>query len=183
MPFTFTRLNISDVILAEPQIFSDDRGLFFESFKESDFFSSGIKNNFVQDNISHSLQGVIRGLHFQKLPKAQAKLVSDIKGEIFDVAVDIRKNSQTYGKWVGEILSEENHKLLYIPEGFAHGFCVISDDAYVHYKVSNEYSSEHELGIVWNDPQLNIKWPTIKSTISKKDTQLPLLENLEIDFE
>ena len=139
MPFTFTRLNISDVILAEPQIFSDDRGLFFESFKESDFFSSGIKNNFVQDNISHSLQGVIRGLHFQKLPKAQAKLVSAIKGEIFDVAVDIRKNSQTYGKWVGEILSEENHKLLYIPEGFAHGFCVISDDAYVHYKVSNEY--------------------------------------------
>ena len=143
MPFTFTRLNISDVILAEPQIFSDDRGLFFESFKESDFFSSGIKNNFVQDNISHSLQGVIRGLHFQKLPKAQAKLVSAIKGEIFDVAVDIRKNSQTYGKWVGEILSEDNHKLLYIPEGFAHGFCVISDDAYVHYKVSNEYKTNY----------------------------------------
>ena len=182
MPFTFKRLSIPDVILIEPQSFSDDRGFFFESFKESDFFSNGIDKKFVQDNFSHSVNGVIRGLHFQKAPKAQAKLVTVLKGKIFDVAVDIRKNSPTYGKWVSEILSDDTHNLLYVPEGFAHGFCVISDEADVLYKVSNEYSQEHERSIIWNDPKLNIEWPIKKPVISNKDNKLSLLENLDNDF-
>ena len=182
MPFTFKRLSIHDVILVEPQSFSDDRGFFFESFKESDFFSNGIDKKFVQDNFSHSVNGVIRGLHFQKAPKAQAKLVTVLKGKIFDVAVDIRKNSPTYGKWVSEILSDNTHNLLYVPEGFAHGFCVISDEADVLYKVSNEYSQEHERSIIWNDPKLDIQWPIKKPIISNKDNKLSLLENLDNDF-
>jgi len=182
MPFTFKRLSIPDVILIEPSSFSDDRGFFFESFKESDFFSNGIDKKFVQDNFSHSINGVIRGLHFQKAPKAQAKLVTVLKGKIFDVAVDIRKNSPTYGKWVSEILSDDTHNLLYVPEGFAHGFCVISDEADVQYKVSNEYSQEHERSIIWNDPKLNIEWPIKKPIISNKDNKLSLLENLDNDF-
>ena len=182
MPFTFKRLSIPDVILVEPQSFSDDRGFFFESFKESDFFLNGIDKKFVQDNFSHSVNGVIRGLHFQKAPKAQAKLVTVLKGKIFDVAVDIRKNSPTYGKWVSEILSGDTHNLLYVPEGFAHGFCVISDEADVLYKVSNEYSQEHERSIIWNDPKLDIQWPIKKPIISNKDNKLSLLENLDNDF-
>ena len=182
MSFTFKRLSIPDVILVEPQSFSDDRGFFFESFKESDFFLNGIDKKFVQDNFSHSVNGVIRGLHFQKAPKAQAKLVTVLKGKIFDVAVDIRKNSPTYGKWVSEILSGDTHNLLYVPEGFAHGFCVISDEADVLYKVSNEYSQEHERSIIWNDPKLDIQWPIKKPIISNKDNKLSLLENLDNDF-
>jgi len=182
MPFTFKRLSISDVIFIEPKSFSDDRGFFFESFKESDFFLNGIDKKFVQDNFSHSVNGVIRGLHFQKAPKAQAKLVTVLKGKIFDVAVDIRKNSPTYGKWVSEILSDNTHNLLYVPEGFAHGFCVISDEADVLYKVSNEYSQEHERSIIWNDPKLDIQWPIKKPIISNKDNKLSLLENLDNDF-
>ena len=179
MPFSFKRLSIPDIMLVELQSFPDDRGFFFESFKESEFLSGGIDKKFVQDNFSHSIRGVIRGLHFQKTPKAQAKLVSVLKGEIFDVAVDIRKNSPTYGKCVSEILSENNHKLLYIPEGFAHGFCVLSEEADVFYKISNEYSPEHEHGIIWNDPKLNIDWPISKPIISSNDSKLPLFENLE----
>ena len=182
MPFTFKRLSIPDVIFIEPKSFSDDRGFFFESFKESDFFLNGIDKKFVQDNFSHSVNGVIRGLHFQKAPKAQAKLVTVLKGKIFDVAVDIRKNSPTYGKWVSEILSDNTHNLLYVPEGFAHGFCVISDEADVLYKVSNEYSQEHERSIIWNDPKLDIQWPIKKPIISNKDNKLSLLENLDNDF-
>ena len=182
MPFTFKRLSIPDVILAQPKSFSDDRGFFLESFKESDFVLNGINIKFVQDNISHSVLGVIRGLHFQKNPMAQAKLVTAIKGEIFDVVVDIRKDSPTYGKWISEILSDKDHKLLYVPEGFAHGFCVLSKEAYVYYKVSNEYSPEHERGIIWNDPKLNIDWPISKPIVSGDDAKLPLFENLDNDF-
>ena len=158
MPFTFKRLEIPDVIVIEPKSFSDDRGFFLESFKECDFTSNGIDVKFVQDNISHSVKDVIRGLHFQSSPKAQAKLITVVNGEILDVAVDIRKSSPTYGKWISEILSADNHNLLYIPEGFAHGFNVLSKEADVMYKVSNEYSPEHEQGIIWNDPKLNIQW-------------------------
>jgi dTDP-4-dehydrorhamnose 3,5-epimerase len=121
MPFKFKRLKIPDVILVESQEFSDERGFFMESFKESVFAENGINSRFVQDNYSHSVKGVIRGLHYQKPPKSQAKLMMALRGEIFDVAVDIRKGSPTYGKWVGEILSDKNHNLLYAPEGFAHG--------------------------------------------------------------
>ena len=182
MTFTFKKLSIPDVILIEPKSFSDDRGFFLESFKTSEFVSNGINTKFVQDNISHSGKDVLRGLHFQKNPNAQAKLVTVVKGEIFDVVVDIRKNSPTYGKWASETLSENNHNLLYIPEGFAHGFCVLSKEADVYYKVSNEYSPEDEGGIIWNDPSLNIDWPVSKPIVSSSDTQLPLFENLDNYF-
>ena len=182
MAFKFKKLEIQDVILVEPKLFLDDRGFFLESFKESEFISNGIDKKFVQDNFSHSVHGVIRGLHYQKNPKSQAKLVTVLKGKIFDVAIDIRKNSPTFGKWVGEIISEDDHKLLYIPEGFAHGFCVLSKYADVHYKVNNEYSPEHESGIIWNDPKLNIYWPIKNPIISTKDNELPTLENSESAF-
>jgi len=182
MAFTFKSLKIPEVILVEPQSFPDGRGFFLESFKESEFVSNGIKTRFVQDNFSHSVKGVLRGLHYQKTSKAQAKLVIALRGEIFDVAVDIRKDSPTYGKWVGEILSENNHKLLYIPEGFAHGFCVLSDGADVLYKVNQEYSLEHDRGIIWNDHEINISWPIDKPIISKNDLQLPLLKNADNNF-
>ena len=182
MAFAFKKLDIPEVILVETQSFPDDRGFFLESFKESIFASNGIDTRFVQDNFSHSVKGVLRGLHYQKNPKAQSKLVTALRGEIFDVAVDIRENSPTFGKWVGEILSGINHKLLYIPEGFAHGFCVLSEEADVLYKVSNEYSPEHEEGIVWNDPEVDIRWPIDTPIIHEKDSKLPLLKNTNGDF-
>jgi len=182
MPFTFQKLEISEVILVDAKSFSDERGFFLESFKESVFASNGIDTGFVQDNFSHSVKGVLRGLHYQKNPKAQAKLVTALRGEIFDVAVDIRKDSPTYRRWIGEILSENNHKLLYIPEGFAHGFCVLSKEADVLYKVTNEYSSEHERGILWNDPDIGIKWSTEKPILSEKDSKLPGLKNVDNNF-
>ena len=182
MPFTFKKLDIPEVILVEDNAFSDDRGYFLEIFKESVFTSNGINTKFVQDNFSHSIKGVIRGLHYQKNPKAQAKLVTALRGEIFDVAVDIRKNSPTFGKWIGEVLSEKNHKLLYVPEGFAHGFCVLSNEADVLYKVNQEYSPEHEKGIVWNDPDLNISWPIKKPILQEKDILLPILKNADNNF-
>ena len=182
MPFTFKKLEIPEVILVEAKAFLDDRGFFLESFKESIFVSNGINTKFVQDNFSHSVKGALRGLHYQKNPKAQAKLVVTLRGEIFDVAVDIRKNSPTYGKWTGEILSEQNHKLLYIPEGFAHGFCVLSEQADVLYKVNNEYSPEHEKGIIWNDPDIGIAWPIDNPILHEKDQKLPLLKNADNNF-
>jgi dTDP-4-dehydrorhamnose 3,5-epimerase len=182
MTFSFKNLSICDVILIEAQSFHDDRGFFFESFKESSFVSNGIDTKFVQDNFSHSVRGVLRGLHYQKNPKAQSKLVTALRGEIFDVAVDIRQNSPTFGKWIGEILSEKNHKSLYIPEGFAHGFCVISETADILYKVNNEYSPENERGIIWNDPQINITWPIDTPILHEKDSVLPVLKNIDNDF-
>ena len=182
MAFTFKRLQIPDIILVEPKLLLDNRGFFFESFKESDFFKNGITKKFIQDNFSHSTYGVIRGLHYQKKTRDQAKIITVVKGKIFDVAVDIRKNSPSYGKWISEILSEDDHKLLYVPEGFAHGFCVLSQEADIFYKVSNEYSKEHERGIVWNDPTINISWPIKEPIISDKDNQLPLLKNSDSDF-
>ena len=182
MPFTFKKLSIPEVILIESQSFQDERGFFLESFKESDFSENGINTRFVQDNFSRSTKGVLRALHYQKNPKAQAKLVTAIRGKIFDVTVDIRKDSPTYGKWVGEILCEQNHKLLYIPEGFAHGYCVLTDEADVFYKVNHEYSPEHERGILWNDPEVDVKWPINKPIVSKRDLQLPLLKNADNNF-
>jgi len=182
MPFTFQKLNIPEVILIDTTPYPDTRGYFMESFKESIFKNHGIDTNFVQDNFSHSIQGVLRGLHYQKNPKAQAKLVSTLRGEIFDVVVDIRKDSPTYGKWISTILSEENHYILYIPEGFAHGFCVLSKEADVLYKVNHEYSPEHEKGIKWNDPTVNIMWPIDKPILTEKDAQLPDLKNADNNF-
>ena len=183
MPFRFSPLSIPEVILIEPKIFPDERGIFFENFKKSDFSFNGIDTKFLQDNFSQSKKNVIRGLHFQIPPKAQAKFVSALKGEILDIAVDIRKNSLTYGKWISQILSENNHKSLYIPEGFAHGFCVLSEEASVLYKVSQEFSLEHDRGINWSDPDLKISWPVEKPIISKKDSGLPFLKNIDSYFE
>ena len=182
MGFIFRKLSIPEVIVIETQSFSDDRGFFLENFKISSFVSNGINTKFVQDNFSHSIKGVLRGLHYQKNLKAQAKFVTALRGEIFDVAVDIRKNSPTFGQWVGEILSDENHKSLYIPEGFAHGFCVLSESATVMYKINQEYSPDHEQGIIWNDPDIDISWPISESIISEKDQNLPLFKTQTYDF-
>ncbi len=182
MPFSFKRLSIPEVILVEPKVFPDERGFFLESFKESTFQENGITTKFVQDNYSHSIKGVLRGLHYQKNPKAQAMLVTAIKGKIFVVAVDIRKDSPTYGKWVGENLSEQNHKSLYVPEGFAHGFLCLSDEADVVYKVNEEYSADNDRGILWNDPAVGVKWPIENPIISEKDKQQPLLEKADNNF-
>ena len=183
MSFTFKKLNLSDVMLVEAKSFPDDRGYFKEIFKESSFIENEINTRFVQDNFSHSIKGVLRGLHFQKNPKAQAKLVTVFRGEIFDVVVDVRKDSPTYRKWVSEILSEQNHKLLFIPEGFAHGYCVISDEADIFYKVNQEYSPEHDRGFIWNDPEVAIKWPMDNPLISDKDLKLPFLKNADNNFQ
>lgn len=183
MPFTFKNLSIPEVIAVEAVPFTDERGFFLECFKESSFLEHGIDTRFVQDNISHSTKGVLRGLHYQKCALAQAKLVTTIRGEIFDVAVDLRKGSPTYGRWVGEILSERNHRALYIPAGFAHGFLVLSDEADVYYKVSNEYSPEHTRGISWNDPDIGISWPLRNPIIKDSDAWQPQLKNADNDFQ
>jgi len=182
MSFTFKKLDIPEVILVEAKSSPDERGFFLESFKESVFLENGINTKFVQDNFSHSTKDVLRGLHYQKNPKAQAKLLTVLRGEIFDVAVDIRKNSPTYGKWISEILSEHNKKLIYIPEGFAHGFCILSDEADVFYKVNQEHSPEHDSGLIWNDPEINIKWPIDKPIMSERDQKLPLFKNADNNF-
>ncbi len=180
MPFEFKEYDIEGVKLVIPKVFEDERGFFLESYKKSDFYNNGIEVEFNQDNHSKSTKGVLRGLHYQKNPKGQAKLVRCIKGEIFDVAVDIRKNSHTFGRWVGEKLSESNKYMLYIPEGFAHGFLVLSDEAELIYKASNEYSKEHDRGILWNDPDININWGINYSPVlSEKDKHQPLLKDIK----
>jgi len=180
MPFIFNKTKIEKVILIEPQIFGDSRGFFMESYKKSDFIKNGIKDDFSQDNHSKSSKGVLRGLHYQQKPKTQAKLIRCTKGRIFDVAVDIRKSSKTFGKWVGSELSEENKKMLYIPEGFAHGFVVLSDEAELLYKASNEFCKELDRGIKWNDPTINIHWRVdFEPLISEKDSLQPFFEDLK----
>ncbi|MDD3419682.1 MAG: dTDP-4-dehydrorhamnose 3,5-epimerase [Candidatus Gastranaerophilales bacterium] len=180
MPFEFIKTEIEDVILIEPKVFGDSRGFFLESYKKSDFENAGICDDFNQDNHSKSTKGVLRGLHYQLAPKTQAKIVRCPKGRIFDVAVDIRKNSKTFGKWVGYELSEENKRMLYIPSGFAHGFVVLSDEAELLYKASNEFCQELDRGIKWNDPKININWNLdFEPLVSEKDSQQPLLSALK----
>lgn len=163
------QLSLAGLILIEPKVFTDERGFFLESWNQSKYQAAGITSNFVQDNLSFSQKGVLRGLHYQ-LPKAQGKLLQVLQGEIFDVAVDIRKSSQTFGKWEGVHLSSENKKQLFIPEGFAHGFLVLSETALVSYKCTELYHPENEKTIVWNDPTLNIAWPFEgEKIISAKD--------------
>ena len=169
----FTSLSIPDVFLIEPNVYKDKRGLFFESFNQKEF-EEAIKRkvNFIQDNHSKSSKGVLRGLHYQSEPYEQAKLVRVIQGEVWDVAVDIRKNSKTYGAWVGEVLSADNKKQLWIPEGFAHGFYVLSDVAELIYKVNQFYSKPHEKILHWKDNCFNIEWPikNNKVLLSEKDS-------------
>jgi len=177
MPFSFMRLEIADVILIEPRVFRDERGFFMESYRRSEFAAFGITEIFVQDNHSRSRRGVLRGLHYQNPPRAQGKLVRAVSGEIFDVAVDIRRGSPTYGRWVGVNLSEENMRMLYIPPGFAHGFMTLSDVADVMYKTTDEYSPEHEAGIIWNDPGIGIEWPVSRPVLSPRDAKWPGLRD------
>lgn len=169
-----TRLSIPDVVLFTPKVFGDDRGFFFESFNSKVFEEgTGLQRDFVQDNHSKSQKGVLRGLHYQLSPKAQGKLVRVVQGEVFDVAIDLRKTSPTFGKWVGEILSADNKKQLWIPEGFAHGFVTLSETAEFLYKTTDCYAPEHERCIRWDDAKLNIHWPTgaRQPLVSSKDAQ------------
>ena len=179
MPFVFERLKIEDLILVRPKVFGDNRGFFAECYKKSDFALNGINVDFVQDNHSKSSKGVLRGLHYQQSPYAQAKLVKCIKGQIYDVAVDIRPNSKSFGKYVKVELSEDNKCMLYIPEGFAHGFVVLSDEAELIYKTSAEYAPEYDNGIRWDDKNLNIDWGIdFEPVLSEKDKKLPYLKEL-----
>ncbi|AEH44607.1 dTDP-4-dehydrorhamnose 3,5-epimerase [Thermodesulfatator indicus DSM 15286] len=177
MPFEFIKTEIPEVIIVKPKVFGDERGFFMETYKKSDFERAGIDTDFVQDNHSKSIKNVLRGLHFQIEPKAQGKLVRCIRGKIFDVAVDIRKGSPSFGKWVGVELSEENKLMLWIPKGFAHGFLTISEEAEIIYKVSgSEYSPEHDRSIRWNDPDIGINWPLKEEPIlSEKDRKASFL--------
>lgn len=165
------KTDIPEVLIFEPKVFGDERGFFFESFSQKVFEEAvGYKVNFVQDNHSKSSKGVLRGLHYQLAPYAQGKLVRCVAGEVFDVAVDIRKDSPTFGKWIGVNLSADNKRQLWIPEGFAHGFLVLSDSAEFVYKTTNYYTPEYDRGIIWNDPTIGIKWPDVKKiTLSNKD--------------
>lgn len=182
MPFQFEKTKIPDVILVKPKVFEDKRGFFMETYEKNSFKEAGIESNFIQDNHSRSSYKVLRGLHFQKPPYAQAKLVRCLQGEIYDVAVDLRSNSPTYGQYVSANLSSENRHQLYIPRGFAHGFLVLSDSAEVAYKVDNTYAPDHEGGLIWNDPTVNIDWPISNPILSKKDKNWPSLKNLEKPF-
>lgn len=182
MSFEFRQLSLSGVILITPRVFEDARGFFVETYKQSEFAANGISDNFIQDNHSKSSKNVLRGLHYQKDPKAQGKLVRCVSGEIFDVAVDIRKGSQTFGRWVGEVLSAENKKMLYVPPGFAHGFLVLSDTAEIIYKTTQEYSPENDRGIRWDDPDIAINWGVSQPLVSEKDAKQPLLTDADINF-
>jgi len=174
LSFSFKSCPIPGLFEIQPKIFADNRGYFFEAWSQQDFESAGINANFVQDNQSRSVKGVLRGLHFQKI-HAQGKLVRAIEGEIFDVAVDIRRDSPTRGKWYAVILSGEKQNQFYIPEGFAHGFLVLSNTAIFAYKCTDFYYPEDEDGIIWNDPAIGIKWPElgIDYLLSEKDKKLP----------
>ncbi|MCS6803734.1 MAG: dTDP-4-dehydrorhamnose 3,5-epimerase [Acidobacteriota bacterium] len=181
MPFEFQQLDIPDVILIQSQRFSDARGAFAETYKRSEFAAHGIPE-FVQDNLSQSVRNVVRGLHYQSPPRAQGKLVMALRGEVFDVAVDIRRGSPTFGRWVGVRLSSEPLTMLYIPAGFAHGYCALSDEADVLYKVTDEYTPELDRGILWNDPDIGIRWPVQHPILSAKDERLPRLKDADIPF-
>jgi len=182
MPFEFQKLSIPDVLLITPKVFNDRRGFFLETYKKSEFVINGVSDNFIQDNFSHSTRGTLRGLHYQIHPKAQAKLVMVFKGEVFDVAVDIRQGSPTFGQWVSVVLSEKKFQMLYIPVGFAHGFCVLSKEADFIYKVTEEYAPAYERGISWNDPSIGIECLISSPILSPKDIELPLLREAEYNF-
>ncbi|WP_077358724.1 dTDP-4-dehydrorhamnose 3,5-epimerase [Virgibacillus halodenitrificans] len=176
--------NLEGVLVIEPKVFGDHRGWFMETYSDAKFSEAGIDLNFVQDNQSFSAaKGTLRGLHYQLNPKAQTKLVRCTQGSIFDVAVDIRKNSHTFGKWFGIELSAENKKQLLVPKGFAHAFITLTDYVEVQYKVDELYSPENDRGIIWNDPEIGIEWPIdITPILSEKDQKAPLLKDAENNF-
>ncbi|MFZ5571236.1 MAG: dTDP-4-dehydrorhamnose 3,5-epimerase [Thermodesulfobacteriota bacterium] len=174
-------VKLEGVLVIEPRVFSDPRGFFMETYHQSRYRDHGIQAHFVQDNLSFSVANTLRGLHYQ-YPQSQAKLVQVFQGEIWDVAVDIRRGSPTFGEWVGVCLSGENKRQLFIPEGFAHGFAVLSESAVFTYKCSDFYSPETERGIIWNDPDLAIEWPLSTPLLSDKDQQYGLLRDIETAF-
>lgn len=179
MGFKFTKLDIDGLVLIEPDVFGDDRGFFMETYRKSLFFENGINVEFSQDNQSYSKKGVLRGLHFQKEPYGQDKLVRCIKGEVYDVAVDLRKDSPTFGRWYGLNLSAENKKQFFIPRGFAHGFVVLSEDAEVCYKVSGEYAPAANCGVIWNDAEIGVEWGEINPILSEQDKKWLTLQELK----
>lgn|SRR3989338_8990594 len=183
MPFHFKSLAIPEIIHIEPEVHGDERGFFAEIYRYPEFKNNGIGETFAQVSYSKSSKGIVRGLHYQKSPMAQGKLVSVMEGEIFDVAVDIRAGSPTYGRWVSATLNAEKKNMLYIPEGFAHGFCVLSQTVQMVYYCTQVYSLEHERGIRWDDPGLNIAWPVKEPVLSKRDSAMPLLRDADNNFE
>lgn len=183
MTFTFTQVKSPEGLkVITPYVFNDERGFFMETFRADEFEKVGIKEEFIQDNQSRSVKGVIRGLHFQVDPHEQSKLVRCIRGEVFDVAVDMRKKSDSFGKWFGVVLSEENKKMLYIPKGFAHGYSTLSEEAEVAYKVDEFYSKDDERGIVYNDPKIAVEWRVASPIVSTKDKALPRFDEEEEYF-
>lgn len=178
------KTKLDGVLIIEPAVYGDSRGFFMESYSKQKFNDLGLDFDLIQDNHSLSAQaGVIRGLHYQSSPKAQTKIVRVLTGAIYDVAVDIREGSPTFGEWVGVVLSEENKRQLIVPKGFAHGFCTIVPNTNVLYKVDEYYSPENDRGILWNDPDLNIDWPTTSPILSDKDKNQPLFKQLQQQFE
>jgi dTDP-4-dehydrorhamnose 3,5-epimerase len=173
-----TVMSLPEVLLIEPQRFGDARGYFLETFQEERYRAAGINLGFVQDNLSRSSRGILRGLHLQH-PNGQGKLVYVLAGEVFDVAVDVRVGSPNFGKWTGAVLSAEDHRQLWIPPGFAHGFCVTSETALFTYKCTALYSVANELGVVWNDPAIGIPWPIVDPKLSAKDAALPKLADID----
>ena len=173
--------SLEGVLLIEPFVFEDKRGFFMETYQKETYRELGIDSNFVQDNLSYSVRGTLRGLHYQ-LPHAQAKLVQVIKGEIFDVTMDIRSGSPTLGKWAGVHLSDKNRRQLYIPEGFAHGFCVLSETAIFTYKCSDFYSPDSERGILWSDPDIGVDWPVENPVLSEKDRNYDYLKDVPPEY-
>jgi dTDP-4-dehydrorhamnose 3,5-epimerase len=182
MPFSYCSLEIPDVWVIEARRFQDERGFFEEIYQQSDFEAHGLPAVFAQDNHSYSVRGVLRGLHYQKEPQAQGKLLRVMVGQIYDVAVDIRRRSPTFGRWVGVVLSGDDGRMLYIPPGFAHGFCVLSDGMHLIYKTTAEYAPDLDRGIRWDDPEIGIDWPVAQPIVSLKDAQLPLLRDADNDF-
>jgi len=173
------KTSIKGLVLVEPDVYPDSRGYFFESFQREKFLELGIDADFVQDNESMSQKNVLRGLHFQKPPFAQGKLVRVVRGSVLDVAVDIRRNSKTYGQWESSVLSAANKLMMWIPEGFAHGFLVLEDDTIFQYKCTNYYNKESECGIIWNDPDLKIDWGIENPLVSEKDLKGIRFKNLK----
>ena len=170
--------SLEGFLIIEPNCFKDDRGFFLETYQEDIYKAAGITDKFVQDNQSRSIKGVIRGMHFQKPPYTETKLIRVIQGKVLDVFIDLRKNSATYGTWDSVELSQDNNLCVYIPKGFAHGFCALSDAAEFLYKVSENYSAEKEKGIIWNDPDIGIDWPISDPILSEKDKNNPSLRSL-----
>lgn len=175
MPFTFTPLAVPDLLLVEAKRLGDARGAFMEAWQERAFAEAGIRARFVQANLSRSVRATLRGLHYQKPPKAQAKLLLVLRGEIYDAAVDLRRDSATFGRWASATLAEGTGRMILVPEGFAHGFCVTSAEAEVLYLVTAEYAPELDRGVAWNDPALAIPWPVRDPVLSPKDAALPAL--------